>query len=130
MSPTREISIEEKDLLQSVIDSVHRQFIEAVSKGRNIPEEKVVEIADGRIFSGEQAKTIGLIDELGNLQDAIDTAAQLAKIEGEPQVLYPEKKRPSIWDFLMGEIFFSLRSFIEDRNFNISYLLTPGELGN
>lgn len=127
MSPTREISKEERDLLQSVIDSVHSQFIEAVASGRQMPREKVKEIADGRIFSGEQAKALGLVDELGNLQDAIETAAHLASIEGEPHVIYPEKKRPSIWEFLIGETLARLQSLTEEHNFNINYLFVPAK---
>jgi len=94
---------EEKKLLQGVIDSVHEQFIRAVAEGRNLPLAKVRELADGRIFSGDQAKALGLVDELGNFEDAIALAAKLAGIKGEPEVIYPEKKRFSILDLLLQE---------------------------
>jgi len=102
-SPFRPMTDEEKKLLQGVLDSVHEQFIRAVAEGRNLPLEKVRELADGRIFSGEQARALGLVDELGNFEDAIALAAKLAGIKGEPEVIYREKKRFSILDLLLQE---------------------------
>jgi protease-4 len=102
-SPLRPMTDEEKKLLQGVLDSVHDQFIRAVAEGRKLPVEKVRELADGRIFSGEQAKNLGLVDELGNLEEAIALAAKMAGIQGEPEVIYAEKKRFSLFDFLLQE---------------------------
>jgi protease-4 len=102
-SPLRPMTDEEKKLLQGVLDSVHDQFIRAVAEGRRLPLEKVRELADGRIFSGEQARNLGLVDELGNLEDAIALAAKMAGIRGEPEVIYAEKKRFSLLDFLLQE---------------------------
>jgi len=99
-SPFREMRPEEKALLQEVIDTVHRQFVTAVAEGRKLPVEKVTAIADGRIFSGEQARALGLVDELGNLEDTIDIAAQMAGIKGKPVVIYPRKRKPSFFDYL------------------------------
>jgi protease-4 len=123
LSPTRTMSPEEQALLQGVIDSVHNQFIDAVAKGRKLPREKVVQIADGRIFSGEQAKTLGLVDQLGNFQDALDTAAQLCGIKGEPRVLFPEKRRPSLWEFFIDESAARLKALFEDEQFKFGYVL-------
>lgn len=102
-SPLRPMTAEERKLLQGVIDSVHEQFIRAVAEGRNLPLEKVRKLADGRIFSGEQARSLGLVDELGNLEDTIAVAAQMAGIRGEPEILYPEKKKFSLFDLLTQE---------------------------
>ena len=102
-SPLRPMTTEERKLLQGVIDSVHEQFIRAVAEGRKLPVEKVRELADGRIFSGEQAQELGLVDELGNLEDTLAMAATLAGIRGEPEIIYPEKKRFSLLDFLLQE---------------------------
>ncbi len=102
-SPIREMSPEEKKLLQSVIDNVHSQFVSAVAEGRNLPRDSVLAIADGRIFSGEQAKELGLVDVLGNQEDAVAEAGKLAKIEGEPRVITPPKKKFSILDLLREE---------------------------
>jgi protease-4 len=99
-SPFRGMTPEEEALLQEVIDTVHHQFITAVAEGRKIPVEKIAAIADGRIFSGEQALEMGLVDRLGNLQDTIDLAASLAGIKGEPAVVYPRRRKPSLFDYL------------------------------
>lgn len=123
LSPTRTMSPEEQALLQGVIDSVHKQFIDAVAKGRTLPRDKVIPIADGRIFSGEQAKEIGLVDQLGNFQDALDAAAKMCGITGEPRVLYPEKRRPSLWEFFIDESAARLKALFEDEKFKIGYVL-------
>jgi protease-4 len=99
-SPFREMTPEETELLQGVIDTVHQQFIRAVAEGRKLPMEKVAAIADGRIFSGEQARALGLVDELGNLEDTIDMAAKMAGIKGRPVVVYPRRRKPSVLDYL------------------------------
>lgn len=100
-SPARNMTKEEKNLLQSVIDSVHNQFVEVVAKGRNKAREDVLKIADGRIFSGEQALALGLIDNLGTLQDSIDILSELAGIKGDPKIVYLEKQK-GLLDYLLG----------------------------
>ncbi|MGZ8429026.1 MAG: signal peptide peptidase SppA [Candidatus Deferrimicrobiaceae bacterium] len=102
-SPVREMSPEERKLLQNVIDNVHSQFVNAVVEGRKLPREDVLAIADGRILSGEQAKELGLVDVLGNQEDAVTEAGKMAKIEGEPRVVTPPKKKFSILDLLREE---------------------------
>jgi protease IV len=101
-NPDREMTQEEKDLLQATMDQAHSQFIRDVAQGRNLPEEKVREIADGRIIMGESAQQLGLVDELGNFEDAVKASARLGKIEGEPDLLYAKKKKRSLLDFLLG----------------------------
>ncbi len=101
LSPTRELKTDEKALIQSVIDSIHGQFIAAVARGRNLPKEKVSAIADGRIFSGEQAQESALVDELGTLKDAIAFAAEKTGLNADSDVIYPEKKRPSILEYIL-----------------------------
>jgi protease-4 len=103
-SPFRKMSKEEKALIKNVIDDVHEQFVEAVAEGRNLKKDYVYKIADGRIFSGRQAKKLGLVDYLGNMQDAIDLATKLSKIKGEPEIIYSKKKR-SLLDLLIDSIF-------------------------
>jgi protease-4 len=102
-SPLRKMKPEERQLLQSVIDNVHSQFVDAVAEGRKLAREDVLAIADGRVFSGEQAKELGLVDRLGNLEDAIAEAGKMAKIEGEPRVVTPPKKKFSIFELLTDE---------------------------
>jgi protease-4 len=93
-SPYREMSEPEKKLLQAVIDDVHSQFIEAVAKGRNLPEADVKAIADGRIFTGRQALQLKLVDQLGDLEDSILVAAEMVGIKGKPKIVKKEKKVP------------------------------------
>jgi len=100
-SPVREMTSEEKEILQHVIENVHKQFIAAIVTGRGMTESDVYKVADGRIFSGEQAFNLGLVDELGTLQDSIKILAALAGIKGEPKVVYSEKKKALI-DYILG----------------------------
>lgn len=100
-SPVREMTDEERDLLQKVIDNVHSQFVAAVAEGRGMKREDVAKIADGRILSGEQALGFGLVDSLGNLQDSIRLAAEMAGIKGEPKVFYQERKK-GLMEYLLG----------------------------
>jgi len=113
-SPFREMTPEERELLQGVIDTVHQQFIKAVAEGRKIPIEKVTAIADGRIFAGEQARDLGLVDELGNLEDTIQIAATMAGIKGKPSVIYPRKRKPSLFDYLTEGIAQRLREEVHE----------------
>jgi protease-4 len=101
-NPGREMTQQEKELIQTTIDEAHRQFVADVAQGRKIPEENVREIADGRILMGEMALKLGLVDELGNLEDAVLTAAQMGKIEGEPELIYAKKRKYSLLDLLLG----------------------------
>lgn len=86
-SATREMTPEERRLLQEMIDDSYEQFVKAVSDGRKMDAEKVKLLADGRIYTGRQAKENGLVDRLGDLQDAIDEAGELGKIGKNPRVL-------------------------------------------
>jgi protease-4 len=101
-SPLRDMSKDEQALIQSLINDVNGQFISAVAKGRGLKTEEVKKIADGRIFTGSQAKELKLVDELGGLSDAIALSAKLAGIEGEPSVIYPEREKISIWKTFIG----------------------------
>ena len=103
-SPTRKMSKEERMLLERVIKDVHTQFVEAIAKGRGLPLTKVEEIADGRIFTGRRAKELGLVDRLGNLQDAIILAAKLGGIRGKPGTFFLKRKE-SIWEMFFSSLF-------------------------
>lgn len=91
-SPLRKMSTDEKALLQAVMDDVHKQFIEAVAEGRSLELRVAQALADGRIFTGRQAKEAKLVDELGDLEDAIQLAAEVVGIEGEPKVVEPRRR--------------------------------------
>ena len=113
-NPSREMTAEERASLQTMIDNVHQQFVRDVARGRRMQEEEVREVADGRIFTGEQAKELGLVDELGNLRDAINAAAKLAGIEGEPKIVYPEKEKRSVVDYLFNRVTEKLADNIQE----------------
>lgn len=98
-SSTREVTEEEQQIFQSMVDDIYEQFIETVSQGRNMDMDKVREIADGRVFTGSQALENGLVDDLGNYYDALQMAAELADIKGELEVIELSPKR-SWWSDL------------------------------
>ena len=98
----RPMTDEEKEYFQSLIDDMYGQFVSAVSESRNIPEEEVRKLADGRVYTGTQAKENRLVDEIGTFQDAVAAAAKLGRITGEPKLLTPVKKRFSALDILLG----------------------------
>jgi protease-4 len=102
-SAFRGIGKEERVILQGVLDDVHEQFIKAVAEGRKMSYEDVKKLADGRIFTGNQALNIGLVDELGNLEDAVKVAAKLSGIKGEPEVV-SKKEKFSLMDLLRGRL--------------------------
>jgi protease IV len=103
-SPVREMTVEDRAMFQSVIDSTHNQFVKAVARGRKLPEDEVRRIADGRVLSGEQALALKLVDRLGTLQDAIEEAGRLAGIKGEPEVILPPKRKVNYLDILSGGV--------------------------
>jgi len=98
LSPSRPVTPEEARIMQGIIDDTYDQFLKAVASGRHLPIERVRPLADGRIYTGAQAKRLGLVDELGGRSDAIRLAAKLAGIKGEPEVI--EYSRPGLFDFL------------------------------
>jgi len=111
-SPLKELSQEERKYLQGVIDDVYQQFLEAVARGRNKDRNELKKIANGRIFSGRQAMKLGLVDQLGNLDDAIDQAAKLAKIEGEPKVIMGRRPKGLLYWILRGSYMKELKNKI------------------
>lgn len=122
-SPFRKMSKEDRRILQSVLDDVHQQFIQAVAEGRSLTFADVELLADGRIFTGRQAIEVELVDGLGNLDDAIQLAAELAGIEGEPSVIEP-RERLSIRDFLESRLFGILPRIHLEPGVSLKYLMT------
>lgn len=106
---SRPMTNEERAILQSLMDDIHDQFVEAVANGRGLDRTVVLSLADGRIFSGRQAKELNLVDELGGREEAIQAAASLAGITGKPKLLFP-RRRFSITDWVQER--FGGRSFL------------------
>jgi protease-4 len=87
--------------MQETIDNVYEQFVDVVATGRSLTKDSVRQLADGRIYTGEQAYHHGLVDTLGTLQTAVAIAGNLGKIQGEPRVV-KEKEKEKLFDLLMG----------------------------
>jgi protease-4 len=121
-SPARTLRPEEKQLLQEFIGNVHSQFVRAVAENRPLDEEKVRALADGRIFSGEQALNLGLVDELGNLQDAIGHAAAVAGIKGAPEVVYPPRESRGLWDLFLEQGQTRLKELLPDKDVGLNFI--------
>jgi protease-4 len=99
----RPMTPEERRVLQALLDDVHAQFITAVAEGRKLARADVVRFADGRVFTGTQAQSLRMVDELGGLEDAIDAAARLAGLAVPPRVI-PPRRRFSIFDLVKNQL--------------------------
>jgi protease-4 len=113
-SPYRELNEKDRGLLIDLISDIQKQFIDAVAKGRNMPVEKVREIADGRILTGAMAKDLGLVDQLGNFQDAVDLAKKTVGIKGEVDLVFPKKKGIRILDLILQNMTKAIYSAVND----------------
>jgi len=100
---SRLMTPEERRVLQSLLDDVHRQFIDAVAEGRKLDRARVVQFSDGRVFSGAQAKVLAMVDEMGGLEEAINGAAKLAGLDVPPRVILP-RRRFSVMDLLRSQL--------------------------
>ncbi len=100
-SPARELTEKERTILQEMVNDIFDQFVEVVAEGRNLPRDQVVNLADGRIFTGRQAERLGLVDQMGNFRDAVRLAARLAGIEDRFEIR--EFGRLSPIERLLGE---------------------------
>ncbi|HET9219169.1 MAG TPA: signal peptide peptidase SppA [Terriglobia bacterium] len=103
-SPTRELTEREKVYFQGLIDDMYVDFVEAVAAGRKMDMDAVRALADGRVFTGRDAREKKLVDEIGNFQDAVDLTASLAGIEGKPNLLRVTRQRVTLIDLLTGDV--------------------------
>jgi len=103
-NPFREFTEADRAILQSMIDEAYTAFVKIVAEGRNIPEDRVRAIADGRICSGRQAQQMGLVDQLGYLDDVIKRAGELGNIPGEPRVV-EYGKETGFWEALGAALY-------------------------
>jgi protease-4 len=103
-NPFRAMSPEDMSYFQQLMDDVHRQFIGTVESERKLAHDTVVTYADGRVFTGEQALRMHLVDTLGTYEDAIKIAARLSGIKGDPAILKERKRGPSLFERLFGDV--------------------------
>jgi len=111
-NPNRPLTAEETAILRKQSKIVYEQFIDAVAAGRHMPRDKVAKLATGLAFLGVEGRKVGLIDKLGNFQDAIDEAAKLGKIKGEPDIV--EFNQPSILHFF-SQLFSGEKSKLKEQ---------------
>ncbi len=123
-SPFRKMLPEERAILQQLMDDVHTQFIQAVAEGRGLTEDRVREMADGSVFTGRQAKELGLVDEIGNLQDTVRLTADIVGIKGEPRIV-ESRKRGSLLGLLRDEFLGGLpRMQLPQTGVSLKYLMS------
>ncbi len=102
-SPYRDTTRIETEYLQQFIMNAYYQFVSAIVQGRKMDSLEVLKLADGRIYTGQQAKANGLIDALGTFEDAVDIAARMGGIEGEPHIVKKDKRKPSLFEIMFEE---------------------------
>ncbi|MFQ6091617.1 MAG: signal peptide peptidase SppA [bacterium] len=103
-SPMRKMTKEERKLLQELIDDTYNQFVDVVAADRGLDRQAVLDLADGRVFTGRQGQDYGLIDVLGDYEEAIALAAEMAGIEGKPKTVREWRKRITLWDLLLQKL--------------------------
>ncbi len=102
-SPFRSMTPEERDYMQHLLDNIYQQFMSDVARNRKIPLEKLKPLAEGKVYTGEEAQQVGLVDEFGNLPDAIEKAGRMAGIKGKVEAVYPQRERYSLLRLLLDE---------------------------
>jgi protease IV len=102
--PTRELTPEERQYMQGLIDNMYGQFVQAVADGRHAKVEDIKPIADGRVWTGEQAAGMHLIDGIGDFREAVMETAKAVNISGEPNLVHAEKPRKSLLDLMFGDV--------------------------
>ncbi len=103
-SMTRPATEADKKYFKELAQNVYGQFVDVVARERKLPKQTVLSLADGRVFTGEQAIRVKLVDSLGTFEDAIHIAAELAGIKGEPRLVRERRSRPSIFESLFGSV--------------------------
>ena len=101
-SPFKPMTPEEKAVFQSLLDNIHDQFINDVAKNRKLPVDKVRSLATGQVYTGQEALKLGLVDAMGNFNDAVEKAGQMGGIKGKVKTVFPEKRGFSLLKLLMG----------------------------
>ena len=103
-NPTRDLTPAERAYMQGIVDNMHTQFIEAVAEGRHLKVEDVRPLADGKVWTGQQALPLKLVDQLGDFETAVKDTAKAVGIKGEPNLIKPEKEKKTLLDLLFGDV--------------------------
>ena len=126
-SPVRDMRADEKKFLQDFVNKIHEQFVRDVARSRKMKVGVVKKLADGRIYTGLEAKKLGLVDRIGNLEDAVDWAGELAGIEGDIEVVYPPEPPMSFLEYLSGSSVDEFFDRVVDSKLKAGYVYQPGE---
>jgi len=102
--PSREMTPAERQYFQSLIDNMYGQFVQAVADGRHAKFDDIKSVADGRVWTGKEALSMHMIDQIGDFQDAVNDTAKSVGIKGEPVLVHPEKQRRTLLDLLFGDL--------------------------
>lgn len=124
-SPVRQITPKEKMLLQAFVNKTRMQFVRDVSEGRGRPTSEIETLADGRIFTGEEAKENGLVDRMGNLEDAIEWAGRMGGIKGEIVPVYAQRRELTFLNLLTDSLMRQLTRLLADPSFQAAYIFSP-----
>ncbi|MCD6273696.1 MAG: signal peptide peptidase SppA [Deltaproteobacteria bacterium] len=124
-SPVRKMTEKERQILQDLSDQIHRQFISAIAEGRKMDLRKVESIADGRIFSGEEARKLGLVDRLGNLEDAVEWAGRMGGIKGKIKSVYIKDKRLPFLQYLTESALNNIFNMVSKRYLYADFMMQP-----
>jgi protease IV len=103
-SPTRDLTPAEREYMQGMIDNMFSQFIQAVADGRKMKFQDVKAIANGKVWTGQQALPMNLVDQLGDFQSVVEDTAKSVGIKGEPVIVRPEKDKKTLGDLLFGDL--------------------------
>ena len=103
-NPTRDLTPAERAYMQGIVDNMHSQFIAAVAEGRHLKVDDVRLLADGKVWTGQQALPLKLVDQLGDFETAVKDTAKTAGIKGEPNLIKPEKEKKTLLDLLFGDV--------------------------
>lgn len=104
-SPFKDLSDEERIYFQLLVDDLHDQFVEVLSRERNFTIDYATELANGKVYSGRQALNYGLIDMIGTLEDALNIVARNSRYKGKVKIAYPTEEKKGLLDLLFGDIF-------------------------
>ncbi len=122
--PSRDMTPAERTYFQSLIENMYGQFVQAVAEGRNQTADDIKAIADGRVWTGQEALSMHLIDQIGDFQAAVDDTAKSVGIKGEPVLVHQEKERKTLLDLLFGDIsqYLPTREKLMDNQMGFYYL--------
>jgi len=125
-SPVRDLTTDERQILQNLVDTIHRQFVSDVAEGRKMEMTRLTAMADGRIFTGQEALQFGFVDRIGNFEDAVEWAGRRGGIEGKIPVVYAPERKFSFLRYLFGTFADIISRYTRNPMSVPGYLYSPG----